>query len=117
MTLPAGSAGAIVSVADYANSFQTNALTITPNGSEKINGGAGAIILSTEGQSLTLIYVDGTQGWKSVQDSTTNHQLEIISLQQQVEQLLLVETLKHIFLQVLELFVYQLLVTLQDLIQ
>ena len=37
MTLPAGSAGAIVSVADYTNSFQTNALTITPNGSEKIN--------------------------------------------------------------------------------
>jgi hypothetical protein len=72
MTLPAGSAGAIVSVADYTNSFQTNALTITPNGSEKINGGAGAIILSTEGQSLTLIYVDGTEGWKSVQDSTTS---------------------------------------------
>jgi hypothetical protein len=38
--------------------------------SEKINGGAiGAIIKSTEGQSLTLIYVDGTEGWKSVQDS------------------------------------------------
>jgi hypothetical protein len=72
MTLPAGSAGAIVSVADYTNSFQTNALTIAPNGSEKINGGAGAIILSTEGQSLTLIYVDGTEGWKSVQDSTTS---------------------------------------------
>jgi hypothetical protein len=72
MTLPAGSAGAIVSVADYTNSFQTNALTITPNGSEKINGGAGSVILSTEGQSLTLLYVDGTEGWKSVQDSTTS---------------------------------------------
>jgi hypothetical protein len=72
MTLPAGSAGAIVSVADYTNSFQTNALTIAPNGSEKINGGAGYIILNTEGQSLTLIYVDGTEGWKSVQDSTTS---------------------------------------------
>jgi hypothetical protein len=72
MTLPAGSAGAIVSVADYTNSFQTNALTITPNGSEKINGGVGAIILSTEGQSLTLLYVDSIEGWKSVQDSTTS---------------------------------------------
>jgi hypothetical protein len=72
MSLPAGSAGAIVSVADYTNSFQTNALTIAPNGSEKINGGAGVIILSTEGQSLTLVYVDGTEGWKSVQDSTTS---------------------------------------------
>jgi hypothetical protein len=72
MSLPAGSAGAIVSVADYTNSFQTNALTIAPNGSEKINGGAGVIILNTEGQSLTLVYVDGTEGWKSVQDSTTS---------------------------------------------
>ena len=72
MSLPAGSAGAIVSVADYTNSFQTNALTIAPNGSEKINGGAGNISLSTEGQSLTLVYVDGTEGWKSVQDSTTS---------------------------------------------
>jgi len=72
MSLPAGSAGAIVSVADYTNSFQTNALTITPNGSEKINGGAGPIVLNIEGQSLTLVYVDGTEGWKSVQDSTTS---------------------------------------------
>jgi hypothetical protein len=72
MSLPAGSAGAIVSVADYTNSFQTNALTITPNGSEKINGGVGSIILNTEGQSLTLLYVDSTEGWKSVQDSTTS---------------------------------------------
>jgi len=72
MSLPAGSAGAIVSVADYTNSFQTNALTIAPNGSEKINGGVGAIILNTEGQSLTLLYVDSTEGWKSVQDSTTS---------------------------------------------
>jgi hypothetical protein len=72
MSLPAGSAGAIVSVADYTNSFQTNALTIAPNGSEKINGGAGPIVLNIEGQSLTLVYVDGTEGWKSVQDSTTS---------------------------------------------
>ena len=38
MTLPAGSAGAIVSVQDYNNTFDSNALTITPNGSEKITG-------------------------------------------------------------------------------
>ena len=34
--LPAGSAGAIVSVVDYTNTFQTNNLTVAPNGSEKI---------------------------------------------------------------------------------
>ena len=72
VTLPAGSSGAIVSLADYTNTWQTNAVTVTPNGSEKINGGAGSIILNTEGQSLTLVYVDATEGWKSVQDSTTS---------------------------------------------
>ncbi len=72
MNLPAGSAGAIVSVVDYTNTFQTNNLTITPNGSEKIGGVATSAILSTEGQSVTLVYIDGTEGWKNVQDSTSN---------------------------------------------
>ena len=72
MNLPAGSAGAIVSVVDYTNTFQTNALTISPNGSEKIGGIAADFIASTEGQSLTFVYVDGTEGWKNVQDSTSN---------------------------------------------
>jgi hypothetical protein len=72
MNLPAGSAGAIVSVVDYTNTFQTNALTISPNGSEKIGGVAASFIANTEGQSLTFVYVDGTEGWKNVQDSTSN---------------------------------------------
>ena len=36
MNLPAGTAGAIVSVADYTNTFNSNNLTITPNGSGNI---------------------------------------------------------------------------------
>ena len=72
MNLPAGSAGAIVSVVDYTNTFQTNSLTISPNGSEKIGGINAAFTASTEGQSLTFVYVDGTEGWKNVQDSTSN---------------------------------------------
>jgi hypothetical protein len=72
MNLPAGSAGAIVSVVDYTNTFQTNFLTVTPNGSEKIGGVAASVNLSTEGQSVTLVYVDATEGWKNVQDSTSN---------------------------------------------
>ena len=70
MDLPAGSAGAIVSVQDYNNTFDTANLTIDPNGSEKINGGAGAIILNTEGEGITLVYVDSTVGWRSIQDSS-----------------------------------------------
>ncbi|URG13113.1 putative structural protein [phage 023Pt_psg01] len=72
MNLPAGSAGAIVSVADYTNTFQTNALTVSPNGSEKIGGVAATQTLTTEGQSVTFVYVDGTEGWKNVHDSTSN---------------------------------------------
>ena len=69
VNLPAGSAGAIVSVQDYDNTFDSNKLTITPNGSEKINGGAGSVDLTTEGEGLTLVYIDGTVGWRSIQDS------------------------------------------------
>ena len=71
VNLPAGSAGAIVSVQDYNNTFDSNSLTITPNGSEKINGGSagGSINLSTEGEGLTLVYIDSTVGWRSIQDS------------------------------------------------
>jgi len=72
MNLPAGSAGAIVSVADYGNSFQTNALTVSPNGSEKLAGNTGNAVLETEGQSITLVYVDSTKGWVTVNDSQEN---------------------------------------------
>ena len=72
MNLPAGTAGNIVSVVDYTNTFQTNALTVAPNGSQKIGGIAAPNTLSIEGQSVTFVYVDDTEGWKNVQDSTSN---------------------------------------------
>jgi hypothetical protein len=72
VNLPAGVAGAIISLADYTNTWQTNNVTVTPNGSEKIGGVAASAILNVEGQSVTFIYVDATEGWKNVQDSTSN---------------------------------------------
>ena len=72
MNLPAGSAGNIVSVVDYTNTFQTNNLTIAPNGSQKIGGTNASAILSTEGQSVTFVFVDATEGWKNTMDSTSN---------------------------------------------
>ena len=72
VTLPATpSAGDIVSLADYANTWQTNSVTVDRNGSP-IGGISANATLSTEGQSVTFIYVDGTEGWKNVQDSTSN---------------------------------------------
>jgi len=72
MNLPAGVAGAIVSVADYAATWQTNALTVVPNGTDKIGSVSSNVILNIEGQSVTFVYVDGTQGWINTMDSTSN---------------------------------------------
>jgi len=67
--LPAGSAGAIVAFADYTRTFATNNLTISPNGSEKIGGVADDASIDLNGQGLTLVYVDGTEGWINVQNA------------------------------------------------
>jgi hypothetical protein len=72
MTLPAGVAGNIVAVVDYTNTFQNNALTVVPNGTDKIGGVNADAVLSTEGQSVTLVYVDATEGWITVNDSSEN---------------------------------------------
>ena len=67
--LPAGSAGAIVAFADYTRTFNDNNLTISPNGSNKIGGVAEDLILNVNGQALTLVYVDSTEGWINVQNA------------------------------------------------
>ena len=72
LNLPAGAAGSIVSMADYAATWQTNNVTVAPNGAEKIGGLAQNATLSTEGQSVTFVYVDSTQGWINTMDSTSN---------------------------------------------
>ena len=72
VNLPAGSAGAIVAVADYTRSFATNGLTISPNGSEKIGGVASNLILGVNGQAATFVYVDATEGWINVQETQTS---------------------------------------------
>jgi hypothetical protein len=69
MNLPAGSAGAIVAVSDYARNFETYNLTISPNGSEKIGGVAGSATLNVNGQAATFVYVDSTKGWINVQNA------------------------------------------------
>ena len=71
VNLPAGSVGAIVSIQDYRNTFDTSPLTVAPNGSNQINGGAAGISISlgTEGQGVTFVYIDSTVGWRSVQDN------------------------------------------------
>ena len=63
VTLPATpSAGDIVGLVDYAGTFDTNFLTIDPNG-EDIEGGTDNLQLRGEREGVVLIYVDSTQGW------------------------------------------------------
>ena len=70
VTLPASpSAGAVVAVSDYAGTADTNAITIGRNGSN-INGAAADLDIQQENSAVTLVYVDGTQGWKATDTSS-----------------------------------------------
>ena len=72
MTLPASpSPGDIVSVKDYAYTFATNNLIVNRN-SSPIGGGTdfNTINYNTDGNFLTFIYVDATEGWLITDDST-----------------------------------------------
>jgi hypothetical protein len=63
MTLPSSpSIGDEVSFVDYAGTFDTYNLTVGRN-SEKIQGTAADLTVSTERAANTLVYVDSTQGW------------------------------------------------------
>jgi len=74
VNLPAGSAGAIVAVSDYARNFSTYNLTISANGSEKIGGVAADAKLNVDGQAATFVYVDSTKGWINVQNAEDTEQ-------------------------------------------
>ena len=72
VNLPAGTAGDIIGLKDYANTWDSNAVTLNPNGSEKIGGGNDQDpTLSSEGGSVLLVYVDTTQGWLATEQSVT----------------------------------------------
>jgi len=71
VTLPATpTAGDIISIKDYARTAATNNITFCRNGS-KMDGACASGLISTNGESTTLIYVDGTKGWTSILDNTT----------------------------------------------
>ena len=63
VTLPASpTAGNQIQIIDYAGTFATNNVTLNPN-SLKITGIANNFILTTNRESVTLTYIDSTQGW------------------------------------------------------
>jgi hypothetical protein len=58
-------AGDIVAIADYANTAATNNITVGRN-SSLIDGNAIDAKIKINGQVYTLVYVDATEGWKTV---------------------------------------------------
>jgi hypothetical protein len=70
VTLPLSpAAGAVIGVSDYAGTADTNNITIGRNGSN-INGAAADLTVANENSAVTLVYVDGTQGWKATDTSS-----------------------------------------------
>jgi hypothetical protein len=71
VSLPAGVAGDIVAVSDYANTAATNNIIIDPNGTDKIQGINANYVINVNGGTVTLVYVDSTQGWRPTDAATS----------------------------------------------
>ena len=63
VSLPAGSAGSIIGLVDYAGTWDSNACVLDSNGSEKIQGSTADAALADDRGAVEIIYVDSTQGW------------------------------------------------------
>jgi hypothetical protein len=72
INLPAGTAGDIVAISDYANTAATNNIVISPNGSENIQGANASYEIKVNGGTATLVYVDSTQGWRPTAAATAS---------------------------------------------
>jgi len=69
VTLPASpKQGDIVQLKDYARTWGTNAVTIS---STTFDGNSNNPSFSTNGQTVTLVYMDGTKGWSLINEDTT----------------------------------------------
>jgi len=63
VTLPASPAtGDEVTIIDTRGTWNSNNLTVGRNG-QPINTASSDLTLSTNGQSITLVYIDSTRGW------------------------------------------------------
>ena len=73
VTLPAtASVGDTIKFIDYARNWGVNAVTLNPNSLNFQGNTSPNPVYNTNGQSVTIIYVDATKGWiPAVDDETT----------------------------------------------
>ena len=70
VTLPASpSAGDVVVLKDYARTWGTNNITIASNTFDGVSSVTETF--STNGQTVTLVYMDATKGWSLINEDTT----------------------------------------------
>ena len=63
VTLPASpSVGQEIVIIDARGTFGSNKVTVARNGSN-INSSAANLELTTNGQAVTLVFIDSTRGW------------------------------------------------------
>ena len=63
VNLPAGSVGDVIELVDALGTFTTNNLTISANGSEKIQNSTNDITLTKINAGTKLVYSGSTSGW------------------------------------------------------
>ena len=57
--------GDTIEFVDYAGTFDSNALTIAPGGSDKLKGTTDSQVFPRDRSGATLTFIDATQGWIS----------------------------------------------------
>jgi len=78
VTLPAGTVGDIIAIADYSGDAATNNIVIAAYGSEKIHGATVEKKLDANRDSIHLLYFNATQGWITVWGTTDDLQVMTI---------------------------------------
>jgi len=69
ITLPTPAVGDVIRLKDYARTWNTNKVTIA---SALLDGATTTTDFNTQGQTVSLVYMDGTKGWSIINEDTTS---------------------------------------------